>query len=291
MNCEFCKKVISTKGNLIYHQKNNKSCLLIQQNENFKDIETELINCKFCSKLFSRTNIGKHLTKCKEKPLFELKIEKENEIQQLKKIIKKLKNKYLSLNHDFNQLKVSNLALNDEVKTLKVANSIYSEDHKEIIKMAKEPKTRTNNKITVKNNILFNDKEKVKEIIDSKLNLVDIAGGQKGMAQFAVNNLLKDEDGNPNYFCTDSSRCVFKFQNENGEFEKDIKAAKLTNLLFDGGLKTKARDIGEKTWTNEDGTCNGDKFRTYQTPVYEISTMNSDNSTFRNELACLTIVK
>jgi hypothetical protein len=324
MNCEFCKKVISTKGNLIYHQKNNKSCLLIQQNENFKDIETELINCKFCSKLFSRTNIGKHLTKCKEKPLFELKIEKENEIeklkiekeneieklkiekeneiqklkiekeneiQKLKKIIKKLKNKYLSLDHDFNQIKVSNLALNDEVKTLKVANSIYSEDHKEIIKMAKEPKTRTNNKITVKNNILFNDKEKVKEIIDSKLNLVDIAGGQKGMAQFAVNNLLKDEDGNPNYFCTDSSRCIFKFQNENGEFEKDIKAAKLTNLLFDSGLKTKARDIGEKTWTNEDGTCDGDKFRTYQTPVYEISTMNSDNSTFRNELACLTIVK
>lgn len=309
MNCEFCKKVLSTKSNLVYHQKNNKSCLLTQQNENIKDIETQLTNCKFCNKIFSGKNLLKHVTTCKIKPLLEkeneieklkiekeneiqkLKIENENEIQKLKKIIKKLKNKYLSLDNDFNQLKVSNLALNDEVKTLKVANSIYSEDHKEIIKMAKEPKTRNNNKITIKNNILFNDKEKVKEIIDSKLNLVDIAGGQKGMAQFAVNNLLKDEDGNPNYFCTDSSRCIFKFQNENGEFEKDIKAAKLTNLLFDGGLKTKARDIGEKTWTNEDGTCDGDKFRTYQTPVYEISTMNSDNSTFRNELACLTIVK
>ena len=291
MNCEFCNKALSTKSNLVYHQKNNKSCLSIQQNENAKGIEIKLISCKFCNKLFSNANLSKHLITCKTKPVLEKeKLKKENEIE-IKKLKKKYENEIKKLKNEIEELKVSNLALNDEVKTLKVANSIYREDHKEIIKMAKEPKTRTNNKITVKNNILFNDKEKVKEIIDSKLNLVDIAGGQKGMAQFAVNNLLKDEDGNPNYFCTDSSRCVFKFQNENGEFEKDIKAAKLTNLLFDGGLKTKARDIGQKTWTNEDGTCDGDKFRTYQTPVYEISTMNSDNSTFRNELACLTIVK
>ena len=103
--------------------------------------------------------------------------------------------------------------------------------------------------------------------------------------------LLKNQSGGnykTNENTLNSKHCL---EDTNGEFEKDIKAAKLTNLLFDGGLKTKARDIGEKTWTNEDGTCNGDKFRTYQTPVYEISTMNSDNSTFRNELACLTIVK
>jgi len=277
MNCEFCKRVLSTKSNLIYHQRNNKACLMIQQSENVKDLEIKLLNCEFCNKMFSGANLTKHLITCKIKPL----LEKENEIEKLKQEVGKLKN-------EIEELENKNLELSGEVNVLKAKNSIYSEDHKQILKMAKEPKTRNSNKITIKNNF-FNDKEKVKEIINTKLNLIDVAGGQKGMAQFAVNNLLKDDNGKPNYFCTDSSRCTFRFQNGDGEFEKDIKAIKLTNLLFDGGLKTKVIDIGEKTWTNEDGTCNSEKFLTYQVPIYEISTMNSDNSAFRNELACLTM--
>jgi hypothetical protein len=250
---------------------------MIQQSENVKDLEIKLLNCEFCNKMFSGANLTKHLITCKIKPL----LEKENEIEKLKQEVGKLKN-------EIEELENKNLELSGEVNVLKAKNSIYSEDHKQILKMAKEPKTRNSNKITIKNNF-FNDKEKVKEIINTKLNLIDVAGGQKGMAQFAVNNLLKDDNGKPNYFCTDSSRCTFRFQNGDGEFEKDIKAIKLTNLLFDGGLKTKVIDIGEKTWTNEDGTCNSEKFLTYQVPIYEISTMNSDNSAFRNELACLTM--
>ena len=45
-----------------------------------------------------------------------------------------------------------------------------------------------------RNNIIgnnfFNDSEKIKEIINTRLDRFDIAGGQKGIAQFAIYNLL-----------------------------------------------------------------------------------------------------
>ena len=47
MNCEYCKKVLSTKSNLNYHQKNNKSCLLIQQKESDNEIKIALNNSIF----------------------------------------------------------------------------------------------------------------------------------------------------------------------------------------------------------------------------------------------------
>ena len=284
MNCEFCKKVLSTKGNLIYHQKNNKTCLLIQQRVNDNTITIALVNCEFCNQSFSESNLIKHVGKCKTKPIIEklkkekdkeiekLRKEKDSEIEKLKKIIKKLKKK--------------NMDLNISIQSLKVANCIYSEDHKEIIKMAKEPKT--NNII---GNNFFSDTEKIKEIINTKLDRFDIAGGQKGIAQFAVNNLLKNDDGIPNYVCTDPSRQIFKFQNEDGQLEKDVRASKLTNILFESGLKDKSYDIGQKLWTKEDGSQDSEKFRMYQPKIYEINSMNSDNSTFRSELVCLTTTK
>ena len=42
MDCEFCKKVLSTKENLIYHQKNNKYCLLIQQKKGDNQIHVDI---------------------------------------------------------------------------------------------------------------------------------------------------------------------------------------------------------------------------------------------------------
>jgi DNA/RNA endonuclease YhcR with UshA esterase domain len=61
-----------------------------------------------------------------------------------------------------------------------------------------------------------NNPEKIKQLVDEKLTQNHIVDGQKGVAHFAYNILLKDEDGNINYFCTDSSRSIFKFLNNDG---------------------------------------------------------------------------
>jgi len=280
MECEYCKKTLSTKSNLSYHQKNNKACLTIQQKENENEIEIELVNCEFCNKSFSESNLIKHLKKCK------IKIDKE--IENFKKEknfeIKKLKEQHELETENF---KREINKLNFEIVSLKAENNIFSKGHQEMIKLAKQPKTTKNN-ITIGGNNFFNDTEKVKDIINSKLDRFDIAAGQKGIAQFAAKNILKDDDGLLKYVCTDSSRGIFNLLHDNGESEKDLKAKKLTDLLFESGLKTKTHDIGKSLWTKEDGSHDGEKFRMYQEPIYEINTMNSDNSTFRNELACLT---
>ena len=279
MNCDYCKKVLSTKSNLNYHQKNNKSCLLIQQKESDNEIKIALNNCEFCDESFSENNFMRHLQKCKIKPIIEkLKKEKDIEIQKLKK----------EKDAEIEKLKKENNELRFEIVSLKAENNIFSKGHQEIMKLAKQPKTTKNNNIIIGNNF-FNDTEKVKDIINTKLDRFDIAAGQKGIAQFAVKNILKNEEGLLNYVCTDSSRGVFNLLHDNGDLEKDIKATKLTNLLFESGLKTKTHDIGKTLWTKEDGSYDGEKFKIYQDPICEINTMNSDNATFRNELACLTI--
>jgi len=279
MNCEYCKKVLSTKSNLNYHQKNNKSCLLIQQKESDNEIKIALNNCDFCNDSFSEQNLLRHLQKCKIKPIIEkLKKEKDIVMQKLKK----------EKDAEIEKLKKENNELRFEIVSLKAENNIFSKGHQEIMKLAKQPKTTKNNNIIIGNNF-FNDTEKVKDIINTKLDRFDIAAGQKGIAQFAVKNILKNEEGLLNYVCTDSSRGVFNLLHDNGDLEKDIKATKLTNLLFESGLKTKTHDIGKTLWTKEDGSYDGEKFKIYQDPICEINTMNSDNSTFRNELACLTI--
>jgi vacuolar-type H+-ATPase subunit H len=278
MDCDYCKKTLSTKSNLSYHQKNNKVCLTIQQKENENGIEIELVNCEFCNKSFSESNLIKHLKKCK------IKIDKETEnFKKEKNVeIKKLKEQHA---FEIEKFKKEINELNFEIVSLKAENNIFSKGHQEMIKLAKQPKNNNNN-ITIGN--FFNDTEKVKDIINAKLDRFDIAAGQKGIAQFAAKNILKNDDGLLNYVCTDQSRGVFNLLTESGKCEKDIKAKKLTNLLFESGLKTKTHDIGKSLWTKEDGSHDGEKFRMYQEPIYEINTMSSDNSTFRNELACLT---
>ena len=74
------------------------------------------------------------------------------------------------------------------------------------------------------------------------------------------------------------------------EIEKDIKASKLTAMLFDAGLKDKSSKIAIDIWTNDDGTINIDKFQNFLSKANEILLMKDDNSIFRNELACMTSV-
>jgi hypothetical protein len=293
MECEFCKKQLSTVGNLNYHIKNNKNCLEIQKNQNQND-NNNLVSCDFCNKSFSNKTLKVHLKSCKNKIIKE----KDDIIEEMKKekddIIEEMKKEKHDIIVEKDELLKEKDDIIEELKNrilkLETENDIYKNDHDFVKNMAAQPKTtNNNNKIRVMNNF-FDNPEKVKQLVNEKLTQDHIVDGQKGVAQFAYNSLLRDENGNINYFCTDPSRYIFKFQNSEGETEKDIKAMKLTNMLIDAGIKQKTGVIAPLLWTKKDGTIDVDKFQLFGPSTTEIILLQSDNSIFRNELACLTSV-
>jgi hypothetical protein len=294
MECEFCKKILNTTSSLNYHKKNNKKCLEIQ---NKGDIESIFIHCEFCDKSFSEKTMKVHLKSCKNKKTIDEK-SKDDIIRELNDIIKKqnesitYKDKIIEeQNILINELKIETTSLQNMVCKLETENNIYMKDHELVKNMAMQPKIINNNqKIRVINNF-FDNPDKIKKIVNENLTLNHIAEGQKGVAQFAFDKLLKDDDGIINYICTDPSRHIFKYQTKDGNIEKDVKANKLTNLLIDAGIKNKTNAIAPKLWTTEEGSIDNDKFKTYNKSANEIMlTMQIDNSIFRNELATLTSI-
>jgi len=293
MECEFCNTYLKTLSSLNYHKKSNKKCLEIQNKTD------EIFSmCEYCDKKMTIQSLKKHLLICKYKLL-----KQDNEL--LKQENKLLKQEIINYKFEIDELKKENddnkqlqIENNEEIKKsqmriveLEAVNKIYLQDREVVQKLAMQPKTtNTNNNDTrIKiNNNFFDNPERMKQMINEKLTKDYISEGQKGVAQFACNNLLKDENGNMNYICSDTSRHIFKFQNSEGNIEKDVKANKLTNMLIEAGISNKALSMAPSLWTDEDGNINSNKFLIFSPYTNEISSMQIDNTVFRNELATLT---
>ena len=292
LKCEFCDKSFSNKSNVNYHKKNNKKCQIIQR-QNSNNDNSMLSSCEFCNKIFR--DLNSHYKTCKKKidtEFQKLQIEKDEEIKKLQ-IEKDEEIKKLQIEKD-EEIKKLQIKKNKEFKKLQIRiveleaeNKIYLQDRDLVQKLAAQPKTSNDNRIRINNNF-FDNPERIKQMIDEKLTKDYISEGQKGVAQFACKNLLKDENGNMNYICSDLSRLVFKFYNSEGNIEKDVKANKLTDMLIEAGIANKALSMAPLLWTDEDGNINSNKFLIFSSYTTEIASMQVDNSVFRNELACLT---
>jgi len=306
LECEFCVKTFSNISNLRYHKKTNKKCQIIQkQKVDQKVDEIETFNCSFCNKTFTKQTIKTHNKTCKKKLNEEIKTlqienneiknvlsEKDEQIEkllsekdeQIEKLLSEKDEQIEKINEKDEEIK--NLKL--RIMELEIENRIYLQDREIVQKLAMQPKTSTNNNNKIKVNNFFDDPERIKQLIDEKLNKDYVCDGQKGVALFAVNTMLQDDNNNKNYICSDISRYIFKFQNSEGNVEKDVKALKLTNMLIDAGISSKSYTVAQSLWTDKDGKIDANKFETYSPYIYQIATMQLDNSIFRNELACLT---
>jgi hypothetical protein len=282
MLCQYCNNNFINEKTLFAHQKKAKYCLEKQQKV------TEYICINECNKkFFTYLELERHQNIC---------------INYLKKNIKELieENRMSEDNvqyfqNECNQLKQQLNEKDIQIKEQKEQITILQEQIISITKTAVMKSTTTNNN-TINNRILnmtsfnFNDGGTIQSILEEKYNTDIICEGQKGVAKFAATYILKDNNGNLNYFCTDQSRKIFKFKNELGELEKDINAQKLTNLLTDNGILRITTQLAQNYWTNEDGTVDEEKLSSMISKASEINFMKDDNTVFKNELATITSI-
>ena len=293
MECKFCNKKFCSISSLNVHQKTTKYCLKLQGK-----IEENKFECKYCNKTFTvNQNLTSHYSICKEKKLSDkfkdgneqLQKNFEKETQQLRQEFEKEKELFVKelkqKENEINELKQKNAELQGILFTLR-------EDHEVIKEIAKQPKTTTNtttnnNTLNITSCIDFENINKIKDVIENDFNINYILDGQKGVAKFVKEKLLKDDDGNPIYICTDPSRQIFKYKDNSGEIRKDIEAKKLTTYIVDGGIKKKTVDVSSDWYTNEKGKIDMDKFNIMLLPQQNILKLDGDNTGFKKELVSL----
>ena len=277
--CIYCKKGFTSKSILKNHQTSAKYCLKIQEKVDVVHDDNENDNnymCEYCNKNFtSNFRFKQHLESCLSKYKY---IAKNNEIE-LEKVMKEM-----------GIIKKENIFLKEEIKTIKIQTELefYKQNSKEnqsiVEEIAKQPRIQTNNnqKVLITTPMDMSQLS-VMKAIQSGFSEDYLVQGQKGVARFAYDNILKDEQGKLKYICTDAARQIFQFKDEDGSIQKDVRATKLTKALLDGEIKSASHKIACKKMA-----CGGDEeFDSYTNNYYEIKDMEEDNSEFSKELSTL----
>jgi len=255
-------------------------------------------NCKYCGSNFKRSDI---LFKHQNKAQYCLNIrlrekESESEREQLKTELENTKRDLESTKRECEKLKIELESTKRNLEDMKEDRDDYKD---KVFSLANNPinnytaltNTNTNTNTNThngNNNILMltpfdMNKQKFSDVIKESFTKDYMIEGQKGVAKFAVDKLLKDEDGKLQYVCTDPSRQIYKFKTIEGDVERDVKAQKLTKNIIEE-IKRKSQSI-----VVADMNSDADVFMLITNNFQEINGMEGDNSDFRNTLASLTV--
>ena len=297
MNCEHCNSIFKTKSALNYHKNNAKYCLSIQKekNERVVAVKEKKFKCEYCEKVLSnKQNLLYHINCCykkKDKELNELKERSEKELIELKErsdreLIEKDKI-IVKANTQIENYKEREENYKEQIKNLQ--DKLDRIANKAIDRPTTTFTNTTNNNLNITTSMDFDNMETLKDAIDTKLNANHIVDGQRGLAQFLVDAILKDSEGNLKYKCTDPSRSIFKFLNSQGEINKDVDAKKLISYIVNGGIKGKSVEIANSWYRDEDGCIDMMKYDIMNEPQQHILKIEDDSSSFRRELASMTI--
>jgi hypothetical protein len=266
-SCEYCNTDFKTLSSLNLHKKKAIYCLKIQGKIPLNNI-LESFKCEFCNKMLtSKRNLDNHVCN----------------IIELKKNIIELKENISQLKKDRDKcIKESQIQIKDFKDTIERLAS-------QAINKPTTTNNTTNNTLNIMSSLDFNNIDRIKDLIDDNYNINYAIDGQKGLARFVVDNLLKDENGELIYVCTDPSRQIFKYKDNSGEIKKDVEAKKLTNYIVDGGIKKKTIDVSNEWYTDDKGGVDTDKFNLMIERQQNILKLQDDNNNFKKELATITV--
>jgi len=250
-------------------------------------------NCKYCGSNFKRSDIlFKHQNKaqyCLNIRLREKERESESEREQLKTELENTKRDLENTKRELENMKEDRDDYKDKLFSLannpinnNNNNTALTNTHNNNNNYTALTNTHNGNNILMLNPFDMN-KQKFSDVIKESFTKDYMIEGQKGVAKFAVDKLLKDEDGKLQYVCTDPSRQIYKFKTIEGDVERDVKAQKLTKNIIEE-IKRKSQSI-----VVADMNSDADVFMLIANNFQEINGMEGDNSDFRNTLASLTV--
>lgn len=214
--CEFCSKELSTKTTLKTHQEKAKFCLEKQN----KVIQPE-IKCGYCNKMFMHKHRKEtHEIKCK------VRIENERLLE-----LSTLRDENIRLKQEVETLKIDK-----EKQRAEIYSGLFKDDQHFILEQSKRlvEKSGTTTNIRGKNiimNTLNLSHERMLAIKDT-YTMKHYEMGGIGQADWANDNILRDEEGNLIYLCTDKNRRNFIYRDDKGNIITDIHAKKLKEAIL-----------------------------------------------------------
>ena len=199
MECQYCKKILKTKGSLTKHKKTAKYCLKIQGN-----ILTKNFQCNICNKFLStKTNLDRHNNVCKNSKEYIKSLENKN-----LKLLEK--NKYLE-----KQLFQKDKLFEDSQKQISDLQHMLANV---AVKAATKPTTTDNRSIHINN--VINNLQPIKDdelkTCGEHLTLEHHRQGAEGYAKFALDIPFKDK-----LACIDVNRKKFKYKDDDGNVVED----------------------------------------------------------------------
>jgi CII-binding regulator of phage lambda lysogenization HflD len=224
--CSFCSKSFTNITSLLRHQKTTKKCLAIQG-------KNDSVDCENCKKVLSLQSYTRHKIKCDQEYGEKHKLagnlqEKNKLLEEKNKLLetqnKKMKNELVSLNNNLSKLKEELIESQKENEKLKTSVTLLERQNDKLhtsstsitMKLAEKVNTvnhnhnnnnSSNTTVVIQTNQLTNEVLRQCAATFSMENARTIGGITRHLTTSLGNHVT----------CTDPSRSIFKYTNENDE--------------------------------------------------------------------------
>jgi hypothetical protein len=220
--------------------------------------------CEYCNSTFSRQNVVyRHYQTCKMKLLHDQKEVYESQLQNQKEQYEQ------RLANQREKFEKEILIQKEQIEKLELQNRDY---HNQLFEIAKQPKQQyttnhNNNSQTTTNNRILNitnhlipieTDEEIRKMIDDQYTRNVFLGGSGSLKDMTVSLLKDQETGKYRTVCSDASRSVFYYLDNENNLVKDIGMKnihkKIQKPLFDA-TSLHYKEIDQEGGLDDDKLC------------------------------------